>query len=196
MKGKQYNDDIREKALALLIVNNNVAYVAEKLGLPYTTVRQWKLNAEKKSGAKFDITKTVKEDKSDNEKKNVKKECKLESNFVELRTKKKMEFIDKAWELIDDSIAVANKRIKRARTLEDNIDIVASAIIKNAGKITEATGIGWFSLLDLVKELNSMKSPKIGELSTMIGVMYDKQALSQGEATAIQDIKIVVDIEE
>lgn len=181
MKGKKHNDDLKEKAFAMLATNNNVQVVATALNLPYTTVRQWKLIAEKKAGI--------------NQEKNV-IDRDLESEYIELRNKKKSEFIDKAWELIDDSLAVASKRIKRARTLEDNIDIVAAAIIKNAGKITEATGIDWFGLLDIVKDLNAMKNPKIGELSTMIGTMYDKQALSNGEATAIQDVKIIVDIEE
>lgn len=40
-RGKKYNDDIKEKAFALLACNNNAQVVADKLGLPYTTVKGW-----------------------------------------------------------------------------------------------------------------------------------------------------------
>ena len=41
-KGQKYNDDIREKAIALLTVNNSVSFVARELGLPRSTVKSWK----------------------------------------------------------------------------------------------------------------------------------------------------------
>ena len=40
-RGKKFNDDIKEKALALLATNNNAKFVADKLGLKYTTVKTW-----------------------------------------------------------------------------------------------------------------------------------------------------------
>ena len=38
-KGKKYNDDIKEKAYALLACNNNAQVVADELAIPYTTVK-------------------------------------------------------------------------------------------------------------------------------------------------------------
>ena len=169
----KYNDDIKEKAFALLAVNNNVQYVADKLKLPYTTVKTWEkkfLAQAKKSGQEGG-------ESSDS----------ITNSLVEVRNKKKEEFVNNAWKLIGDSLEVAQKRITRAKDLEDNIDIVAEAIKKNAGKIEEETGIGWFDLLNLIRELQALKTPKISELSTLIGTIYDKQALANKEATAIID---------
>ena len=47
MKGKKYNDDIKEKAFALLAVNNSVSYVAKQMGLPRSTVKSWKETYDK-----------------------------------------------------------------------------------------------------------------------------------------------------
>ena len=41
-RGQKYNDDLKEKALALLAVNNSVSFVAKELGLPRSTVKTWK----------------------------------------------------------------------------------------------------------------------------------------------------------
>ena len=175
MRGQKYNDDIKEKVFALLAVNNNPQYVADKLGLPYTTVKTWekKFLSQGKTGKKEDNATN-----SDT------------INLVELRNKKKQEFVDKAWKLIEDSVAVAQKRITRAKDFEDNIDVVANAIKANAGKIEEKTGLGWFDLLNLIKELQSIKNPKMSELSTLIGTMYDKQALANDEPTEISATKL------
>ena len=48
----------------------------------------------------------------------------------------------------------------------------------------------WFDLLDVVKEIKSFKSPKLSELSTLIGTIYDKQALANGEATSREETVI------
>lgn len=164
-KGKKYNDDIKEMAYALLTVNNNVQYVADKLNLPYSTVQTWKEKLIKNND---------------------------KSNFVEVREKNKEKFIDKAWQLIADSLTVAQKRITRELKLEENVDIVADALKKNAKKIEEEKGVGWFELLGLIDELKKLKNFKLGEISTLIGTIYDKQALANKEATAILDGSIAV----
>ena len=43
-QGKKYNDDVKERAFALLACNNSVAYVAKELDLPYSTVKTWEKN--------------------------------------------------------------------------------------------------------------------------------------------------------
>lgn len=41
MKGKKYNPEIVEQALALFAINDNVADVAKQLNLPESTIREW-----------------------------------------------------------------------------------------------------------------------------------------------------------
>ena len=152
-QGSKYTDEQREKALALLTMKS-IKEVSIELNIPEGTIRDWNNNAEK-----------------------------LNPNFKELREEKKKEFVNNAWGVIDDSLAVAKTRMSRARNAENDIDVLVKAIKENAGEIEKHTGITWFRLLDIIKELNSLKSPKLSEISTLIGVLYDKQALANKEAT-------------
>ena len=56
MKGQKYNDDIKEKAIAMLTVNNSVSYVAKKLELPRSTVKTWKIQFDKQALANGEAT--------------------------------------------------------------------------------------------------------------------------------------------
>lgn len=93
-RGKKYNDDVREKALALLAVNNSVAAVAKELDIPTQTVRDWKKAAER--------------DK--------------DGEFVKVRALKKSEFVSKAWRLMGLGMNVLERRLVRALECEDRID--------------------------------------------------------------------------
>lgn len=104
-KGQKYNDDIKEKAYALLACNNNVSYVAEKLGLPRTTVKSWKEAYDKKA-----------------------KESGEES-IAELRQKKKEEFVEEAWGLIGKTQTLLERRLNRAIESENVIDELLNEIL-------------------------------------------------------------------
>ena len=97
-KGQKYNDDIREKAIALLTVNNSVSFVARELGLPRSTVKSWKEAFDKEA------------------------EESGEDNIAKLRQKKKEDFINDAWKLIDLSKGVLEKRLTRAMDNEEALD--------------------------------------------------------------------------
>lgn len=86
-RGKQYNDEIKEKALAMLLTNPDVKAVAEQLKIPSRTLRDWKAAEIIKGG---------------------------EDNFALLRQEKKAEFITKAWEVIDLATEQVKKTIKEA----------------------------------------------------------------------------------
>lgn len=161
MRGQKYNDDIREKVYAMLMVNNNVSFIAKELGLPCSTVKSWKIRYDKEAEANGDIAK--------------------------LRLKKREKFVDNAWKLVEDSLVVAQKRINKANNLEQDLDNLCKTIKKNAGKIEAETGIGWNELLNVIQEIKNFKSPRLSEISTLIGTIYDKQALANGEATSREE---------
>lgn len=169
------DEKTKEMALALLATNMSVPRVAERLNLKIGTVKGWKLKALAKEKA---IAEGL-----------IKDDGELKLN--ETRLKNKQKFVNNAWDLINESMEVAHKRINRSNNLEENIDLVAKAMKMNAKQIEDTTGITWFALLDIIKELQAMKSVKVGELSTLIGIMYDKQALANGEATQnVRDITV------
>lgn len=175
-KGMTWTDEAtKERALALLATNLSATRVAEMLNIKVSTVRTWAKIASDKE-------KAIAEGK-------IQDSGEIKLNETRLENKKK--FVDNAWNLINESMEVAQKRVTRSNKLEENIDLVAKAMKDNAKRIEDATGIGWFALLDIIRELQAMKTVKVGELSTLIGTMYDKQALANGEATQnVRDITV------
>ncbi len=173
-QGKKYNDDVKEKAFALLACNNNTQAVAEELGIPYTTVKTW----EKKwlNGVHKQKETSVK---------TITKPC--EDNLVELRNKKKEEFVENAWELIGKVRTLLERRLDRAILSENIIDELVEEITKlDSKQLTDSQRKALYS------KISAIKIENVRELSTVLGTLYDKQALANKEATAIVegDIKV------
>lgn len=156
-RGKKHNDDIKEKALALLAVNNNVQDVANQLGLKYSTVKTWEKKALKSS-----------------------EEGEEESDLAKLRNKKKEEFVEKAWNIIEKANQLMERKIDRALTKEQELD----AALEELGNQTN-----WNNKKDketyfrVARKIDALKMENISQLSTIIGTLYDKQALISREAT-------------
>ena len=90
-KGKKFNDDIKEKALSMLMTNNNTSEVAKTLGIKESTLRSWRSNPNN-------------------------------DEFAKLRQKKKKEFVESAWDIIEKTQKLLRRRISRALEQEDEID--------------------------------------------------------------------------
>ena len=136
-KGKKYNDDIKEKAFALLACNNNAQVVADKLGLPYTTVKTWEKNwirqAQEREARQRALQETPQG--ADNAEAEgaptnpVTKSTKFEDeSLIELRKKKKAEFVDDAWGLIGKIRTLLERRLDRALDSEDVLDELVEEI--------------------------------------------------------------------
>lgn len=162
-QGKKYNDDIKEKAYALLAVNNSVSYVAEQLGLPRSTVKSWKEAYDKKA------------------------EESGEDTIAKLRQKKKEEFVEDAWGLIGKIRTLLERRLDRALDSEDTLDELVEEITKLDNKqLTDSQRKALYS------KMHSIKVESVKELAVVLGTLYDKQALANKEATAIVEGNISV----
>lgn len=157
-RGKKFNDDIKEKALALLATNNNAKFVADKLGLKYTTVKTW----EKKFLEQAN-TGDVPQDK----------------NLVALRNKKKAEFVDNAWEIIEKTQSLLMKRIERALYSEDKIDQLLEEIL-----LLDNKDLSQEQRKALYRKISTIKVEDVGKIATVLGTIYDKQALASDEPTS------------
>lgn len=162
-KGKKYNDDIKEKALALLMVNNSVSYVAQQLNLPRTTVLSWKRAYDKEA------TKNGGE------------------SIDKLRQKNKERFVEQAWESIGKIQSVLERRLDRALNSEDELDELVDTICAlDKKQLTDSQRKA------LYMKMNAIKVESVKELAVVLGTLYDKQALANKEATAIVDGQVAV----
>ncbi len=162
-KGQKYNDDIKEKAYALLAVNNSVSYVARELGLPRSTVKSWKevydRDAEKNG----------------------------EDTIAKLRQKKKEDFVEDAWNLIGKIKTLLERRIDRAIDSEKEIDALVEEITKLEHRQLNET-----QRKALYSRIMAIKVESVKELAIVLGTLYDKQALANKEATAIVEGSVAI----
>ncbi len=183
-RGKKYNDDIKEKAFALLAVNNNVQYVAEALGLKYTTVKTWERQFLARS-------KELEKKQGENPKGEKETTNSDELDLAKLRKKKKEEFVNDSWRLIGKIKTLLERRLERAIGSEDMIDeLLAEITSLDKKELTDAQRKA------LYMKISTIKVESVKELAVVLGTIYDKQALANKEATTIVDggIEVVFNI--
>jgi hypothetical protein len=180
-RGKKYNDDIKEKAFALLAVSNNVQYVADELGLKYSTVKTW----EKQFLAK---SKELDEKQGENPEGGEETITNSdELDLVKLRKKKKEEFVNDSWNLIGKIKTLLERRLDRAIGSENVIDeLLAEITSLDRKELTDA------QRKSLYMKISTIKVESVKELSVVLGTLYDKQALANKEATSIVEGNIGV----
>lgn len=176
-QGKKYNDDIKEKAYALLACNNNAQVVADELGIPYTTVKTWEKKWVKEAQGQTETRQATGETATKP----------YEDNIIELRKKKKEEFVENAWGLIGKIRTLLERRLDRALDSEDVLDELVEEITKLDHKDLSDT-----QRKALYSKMNSIKVESVKELAVVLGTLYDKQALANKEATAIVEGNIAV----
>lgn len=178
-RGQKYNDDIKEKAFALLAVNNNVQEVAKQLDLPYNTVKTW----EKKFLKEAEEQQKVKAEAENNQEAEDNQDTNLRTeNLVELRNKKKKEFVDSSWNIISKAQTLLERRITRALEKEDELDSLVTEIEQ-----LDYKNLSQEQRKSLHKKMAAIKVEDVGKLATMLGTLYDKQALANNEATSKVD---------
>lgn len=195
-RGKKYNDDIKEKAFALLACNNNAQVVADKLGLPYTTVKGWEKKWIRQAQEKEARQRALQEipqgadnaEAEDAPTKSVTKSARFEDeSLIELRKKKKEEFVEDAWGLIGKIRSLLERRLDRALDSEDILDELVEEITKLDHKqLTDSQRKALYC------KMSAIKIESVKELAVVLGTLYDKQALANKEATAIVEGNIAV----
>lgn len=145
-RGSKYTDKQKEQALAML-TTMPFKTVSENLDIPENTLRDWNKNAEK-----------------------------INPEFVELRNKKKEEFVESSWRIIEKANRLIEKKIDRALSTEEDIDKIIDKA-KVSDKLDKE------DIIALTKSVNKLGIDNIGQVSTVVGTLYDKQALINKEAT-------------
>ena len=103
---------------------------------------------------------------------------KNDDKFEELRTQTEKAFAQKTTEIIDKSLLLLNRRIDRAIEHEEDLD----AFIDEIWDMDEDE-MSFKEKDKLVNKIKTLQLQNIKDLTTAIGTLYDKRALSRGEMT-------------
>ena len=174
-KGKKADEQTLEVARAFLAAGESVAEVSRKLKVPESTVRGWRKKFEREDEGAAEAAKMPVEGGGGREL----LQHYASDNFAELRALKKREMIERAWRIIEKSQLLTEKGLDRAIEDADKIDNVL-LLLSSMGSQMSA---GEFKAA--LKVLTELKVMDVGKLSSVMGTMYDKQALAFGEETAI-----------
>ena len=153
MTGSKGDSATREKAYALFATEDNLSRIARELGVPDSTVRGWK--------KKYD------------------EECAKDPVKAEARDEKKREFVSNCWGIMNDTVTVLARRIKRAMNEEDEIDRLIDEVTDEAVE----KDLDWKKTQSIIGKVESLKCEDIVKLTTVLGTLYDKQALASGDST-------------
>ena len=190
MRGSRHSDEIREKAFALLGSGESVAATAKTLGLKYSTVKTWekswrgnssKLASPTQTGADAAVGEAEKTHAQSDGVEDSHEGKGGELTLDELRAKKKRDFVDNSWAIIEGAQAILKRRVERAIHKEDVIDEIISIV--ESSDLTEEARKG------LLRKLSAVRLDDIRALSSILATCYDKQALAAGDPTVIEDIK-------
>lgn len=103
--------------------------------------------------------------------------------FVKLRNEKMTEFSQKASEIIQKGLQLLNKRFDRAISFEDDLDILIDEIFD-----TDKEELSQDEKNRLVNKIRALQLQDIKAITTAIGTLFDKKALSDGQPTDKIDI--------
>lgn len=96
----------------------------------------------------------------------------------ELRRKNKEQFIKDAWQDIKLAGEIIHKRLYRAAKDEERIDKLMMAVAIDSE-------LGPKQKKEIMSKLLDLKISDVGKISTVLGVLYDKQALACKDATTV-----------
>ncbi len=176
-QGKKTDEQTLEVARAYLATGETVASVARRLSVPESTVRGWRKKFEREDSQAQSVTPEKNTAEGGGGKELLQHYA--SDNFAELRAQKKREMIERAWRIIEKAQAKVERDLDRAIEKEKFIDN-AIVLLGTVGDQMSAS-----ELKATFKTLREMKIDDIGKLSTVMGTMYDKQALAMGDETEI-----------
>ena len=104
-------------------------------------------------------------------------EEKINPEFAKLRNEKKKQFVESSWNIIEKANKLIEKKLDRALSAEEDIENIVK-IAKNSESLEKD------DIANLIKNIHKLGIENIGQVSTVIGTLYDKQALINKEATS------------
>lgn len=120
------------------------------------------------------------------------KRNKDKKEFVSLRKKQERNFIEKADSIINKATDLLERRLNVAlenqNELEELIDTIYDATDEEGNKLK------YKEREDLIKKITRLQLNNLPELTTAIGTLYDKRALSLGDPTVNNNVTINIEL--
>ena len=135
------------------VITNNYKETARDLDLPYMTV------------------------------KSIVDKNKDKPEFVKLRNEKMNEFSSRASEIIQKGLTLLNKRLDRAITSEEDLDLLIDEIYA-----TDKEELSQDEKNRLVNKIRTLQIQNMKDITTAIGTLYDKKALADGKPTGRTEV--------
>jgi hypothetical protein len=98
--------------------------------------------------------------------------------FVELRRQKEDEFADKATEIINQGLILLKRRMNRAIKEEETLDDLIEQI-----EMMPDEDMKYTQKVAIINKIRAMQLQNVKDITTAVGTLYDKRALSKGEST-------------
>lgn len=110
------------------------------------------------------------------------KKNKDKEEFIELVKQKRADFSTRADKIIDKGLRLLDRQLSRAIGREDEIDELIDEVYDAEDVLSDRDKI------ETAKKLSRLKLEDIKALTTAIGTLYDKKALTDGKATSNTEI--------
>jgi hypothetical protein len=110
--------------------------------------------------------------------------------FEQLRTQTEKAFAQKTTEIIEKGLILLNKRLNRAIEHEEDLD----DLIEEVWDIDD-DDMPYKEKDKIVNKIKTLQLQNIKDITTAIGTLYDKRALSRGESTQNIDFATNFDID-
>ena len=98
--------------------------------------------------------------------------------FIKLRQEKRDEFSDKATEIIDKGLLLLKRRMTRAIEEEETLDELIDEI-----NCMDDEEMSYQQKQSAITKIKHMQMHNLKDITTAIGTLYDKRALSKGDLT-------------
>ena len=113
---------------------------------------------------------------------------KYSDEFKELRTQTEQAFAQKTTEIIEKGLLLLNKRLDKAISHEEDLEVLIDEIFA-----TDREELSNEEKNRLVNRIKALQIQNIKDITTAIGTLYDKRALSRGEMT--QNVNFVTNLD-
>ena len=176
-RGSKHSDEIKERAFALLATGESVAVTAKELRLSYSTVKTWERKLREASQKLAEPTQpSTGAGAGEGENPPAETDAPEDVSLDELRRVRKLNFAKKAWDMIEATQALIERRIQRAIHKEDVLDELISMVAENTKLTADARE-------KIVNKISALRLDDLRALSSILATLYDKQALAIGDPT-------------